>query len=55
MLPKNPRALLNNLEAIEQGMDEKHNASLKARPRSKHYFLGCLRKFQEASHVWKFR
>jgi hypothetical protein len=29
-LPKNPRALLNNLEAIEQVMDEKHSASLKA-------------------------
>jgi hypothetical protein len=32
MLPKNPRALLNDLEAIEQVMDEKHNnASLKAK------------------------
>jgi hypothetical protein len=31
MLPKNPRALLNNLEAIEQVMDEKHNATLKAK------------------------
>ncbi len=30
MVPKNPRALLNNLEAIEQVMDEKHSASLKA-------------------------
>ncbi len=30
-LPKNPRALLNNLEAIEQVMDEKHNAILKAK------------------------
>ncbi len=30
-LPKNPRALLNNLEAIEQVMDEKHSASLKAK------------------------
>ncbi len=30
-LPKNPRALLNNLEAIEQVMDEKHGASLKAK------------------------
>jgi hypothetical protein len=30
-LPKNPRALLNNLEVIEQVMDEKHNASLKAK------------------------
>jgi hypothetical protein len=30
-LPKNPRALLNNLEAIEQVMDKKHNASLKAK------------------------
>jgi hypothetical protein len=30
-LPKNPRALLNNLEAFEQVMDEKHNASLKAK------------------------
>ncbi len=26
----NPRALLNDLEAIEQVMDEKHNATLKA-------------------------
>jgi hypothetical protein len=32
MLPKNPVALLNNLEAIKQVMDEKHNASLKAVP-----------------------
>jgi hypothetical protein len=31
MLPKNPRALLNNLEAIERVMDEKHNATLKAK------------------------
>ncbi len=30
-LPKNPRALLNDLEAIKQVMDEKHNASLKAK------------------------
>jgi hypothetical protein len=30
-LPKNPRALLNNIEAIEQVMDEKHSASLKAK------------------------
>ncbi len=27
-LPKNPRALLNDLEAIEQVMDEKHSTSL---------------------------
>jgi hypothetical protein len=31
MLPKNPRALLNNLEAIERVIDEKHSASLKAK------------------------
>ncbi len=31
MLPKNPRALLNNLEAIKRVMDKKHNASLKAK------------------------
>jgi hypothetical protein len=31
MLPKNPRALLNDLEAIEGVMDEKHNATLKAK------------------------
>ncbi len=31
MLPKNPRALLNNLEAIKRVMDEKHSASLKAK------------------------
>jgi hypothetical protein len=30
-LPKNPRALLSNLEAIEQVMDETHNNSLKAK------------------------
>jgi hypothetical protein len=30
-LPKNPRALLNELEAIEQVMDEKHNATLKVK------------------------
>jgi hypothetical protein len=30
-LPKNPRALLNNLEAIEQVMDEECSASLKAK------------------------
>jgi hypothetical protein len=30
-LPKNPRALLNDLEAIEQVMDEKHNSTLKAK------------------------
>jgi hypothetical protein len=29
-LPKNPWALLNNLEAIQQVMDERHSASLKA-------------------------
>jgi hypothetical protein len=32
-LPKNPRALLNDLEAIEQVMDEKHHANLKAKAR----------------------
>jgi hypothetical protein len=31
MLPKNPRALLNDLEAIEEVMDEKHKATLKAK------------------------
>ncbi len=31
MLPKNPRALLNNLEAIKQVMDKKHNATLKVK------------------------
>jgi hypothetical protein len=31
MLPKNSRALLNDLEAIEGVMDEKHNATLKAK------------------------
>jgi hypothetical protein len=30
-LPKNHRALLNDLEAIEQVMDEKHNTTLKAK------------------------
>jgi hypothetical protein len=30
-LPKSPRALLNDLEAIEQVMDEKHQANLKAK------------------------
>jgi hypothetical protein len=30
MLPKNPRALLNNLEAIKRVMDEKHSAPFKA-------------------------
>jgi hypothetical protein len=31
MLPKKPRALLNNLEVIERVMDEKHRTSLKAK------------------------
>ncbi len=31
MLPENPRALLNDLEAIKRIMDEKHSASLKAK------------------------
>jgi hypothetical protein len=31
MLPKNPSALLNDLEAIKRVMDEKHSASLKAK------------------------
>ncbi len=30
-LPKNPRTLLNDLEAIKRVMDEKHNANLKAK------------------------
>jgi hypothetical protein len=30
-LPKNPKALLNNLEAIKRVMDEKQSASLKAK------------------------
>ncbi len=30
-LPQNPRAYLNNLKAIEQVMDEKHSASLRAK------------------------
>ncbi len=29
--PKNPRALMNDLKAMEQVMDEKHNANLKAK------------------------
>jgi hypothetical protein len=29
MLPKSPRALLNDLGAIKRVMDEKHNANLK--------------------------
>ncbi len=32
-LPKSPRALLNDLEAIKQVMDEKHQANLKAKPK----------------------
>jgi hypothetical protein len=31
VLPKNPRALLNDLEAIKRVMDEKHSASLKGK------------------------
>jgi hypothetical protein len=31
MLPKNPRALLNNLEAIKRVIDKKHCASLKVK------------------------
>jgi hypothetical protein len=31
MLPKNPRALLNDLEAIKRVMDEKHSTFLKAK------------------------
>ncbi len=31
MLPKNPKALLNNLEAIKQVMDKKNNASIKVK------------------------
>ncbi len=31
MLPKSPRALLNDLEAIKRVMDEKHQANLKAK------------------------
>jgi hypothetical protein len=31
MLPKNPRALLNDLEAINQVMNERHSTSLKAK------------------------
>ncbi len=30
-LPKNPRALLNDLEVIKRVMDEKHNVSLKVK------------------------
>jgi hypothetical protein len=30
-LPKSPRALLNDLEAIKQVMDEKHQANLKVK------------------------
>jgi hypothetical protein len=30
-LPKSPRALLNDLEAIKRVMDEKHQANLKAK------------------------
>jgi hypothetical protein len=40
-LPKNHRALLNDLEAIEQVMDEKHSASLKAKAK-KHQLLPQL-------------
>ncbi len=34
MLPKNPRALLNDLEAIKQVMDDKHSTSLKAKAKA---------------------
>jgi hypothetical protein len=34
-LHKNPRALLNDLNAIEQVMDEKHNANLKAKTKER--------------------
>ncbi len=42
-LPKNPRALLNNLEAIEQVMDKKHNASLKAKAKKANTASGAAR------------
>ncbi len=56
MLPKNLRALLNNLEAIEQVMDEKHSASLKAKAKeASSASAAAKRKFQEAFCFWKFR
>jgi hypothetical protein len=39
MLPKNSRALLNDLELIKQVMDEKHNANLKAKIRKRQLLL----------------
>jgi hypothetical protein len=52
---KNPRALLNNLEAMERVMDEKHNATLKAKAKEANTASAAKRKFQEASCIWKFR
>jgi hypothetical protein len=56
MPPKNPRALLNDLEAIEQVMDEKHSASLKAKAKEASAASAAPKgNFQEASCLWKFR
>jgi hypothetical protein len=54
-LPKNPRALLNNLEAIEQVMEEKHSASLKAKAKEASAASAGQGKFQEAFCLWKYR
>jgi hypothetical protein len=42
-LPKNPRALLNDLEAIKQVTDEKHNANLKAKAKEASATFGATK------------
>ncbi len=42
-LPKNPRALPTDLEAIKQVMDEKHHANLKAKAKEASAASGATR------------
>ena len=49
MLPKSPRTFLNDLEAIKQVMDEKHQANLKAKSKEASAASGAAKgSFQEA-------
>ncbi len=43
MLPKNPRALLNDLEVIKQVMDEKQNANFKAKAKEASAASGAVK------------
>ncbi len=52
-LPKSPRALLNDLEAIKQVMDEKHQANLKEKSKEASAASGAAKGSSKKCSAWK--